>query len=80
MAKQEKRRDSDGRIRWTFSDIDIDGTRKRHPPDVTTESEARRIQSEVLARVSRGIAGMARLTYSPPRADVLPLARHRRTA
>ncbi len=58
MAKLEKRRDSDGRIRFTFRYIDIDGTRKRHTPDVETEPEALRIQAEVLARIARGIVGV----------------------
>ena len=58
MAKLEKRRDSDGQIRFTFRYIDIDGTRKRHTPDVETEPEALRIQAEVLARIARGIVGV----------------------
>ena len=45
MAKLEKRRDSDGRTRFTFRYIDVDGARRRHTPDVGTEPEALRIQA-----------------------------------
>ena len=58
MAKLEKRRDSDGRIRFTFRYVDVDGARRRHTPDVETEPEALRIQAEVLTRVARGIVGV----------------------
>ena len=58
MAKLEKRRDSDGRTRFTFRYIDVDGARRRHTPDVETEPEALRIQAEVLTRVARGIVGV----------------------
>jgi integrase len=58
MAKLEKRRDSDGRIRFTFRYIDVDGSRKRHTPDVETEHEALRIMAEVRARIARGIVGV----------------------
>jgi hypothetical protein len=44
MAKLEKRRDSDGRIRFTFRYVDVDGARWWHTPDVGTEPEALRIQ------------------------------------
>ena len=58
MAKLEKRRDSDGRIRYTFRYLDVDGSRKRHTPDVDSEPDALRIQAEVLTRVARGIVGV----------------------
>ena len=58
MAKLEKRRDSDGRIRFSFRYIDVDGSRKRHTPDVDTEHEALRIMAEVRARIARGIVGV----------------------
>ena len=58
MAKLEKRRDSEGRIRFTFRYVDVDGARRRHTPDVDTEPEALRIQAEVLTRVARGIVGV----------------------
>ena len=58
MAKLEKRRDSDGRIRFSFRYIDVDGSRKRHTPDVESEHEALRIMAEVRARIARGIVGV----------------------
>lgn len=58
MAKLEKRRDSDGKVRFSFRYVDVNGSRKRHTPDVETEPEALRIQAEVLARVARGIVGV----------------------
>ena len=81
MAKLEKRRDSDGRIRFSFRYIDVDGSRKRHTPDVDTEHEALRIMAEVLAcrsgrvqqKAARG-GGRGQISGSPGAAKAWPAA------
>jgi len=74
MSKLEKRRDSDGRIRFSFRYIDVDGTRKRHTPDVDTEHEALRIMAEVRARIARGIVGVPDVTANERQASTITLS------
>jgi hypothetical protein len=74
MAKLERRRDSDGRIRFSFRYIDVDGSRKRHTPDVETEHEALRIMAEVRARIARGIVGVPDVTANERQASTITLS------